>query len=148
MFQKPSNVASVGKPRVFKKRARRGAAVVEMALLLPFLSFVFLASVDFARILYYTIVIDNCCHNASIFGSQTFDNQNQQWIGNQQYWQGPNGQLISQEKVTAELDGTNLNPALAGSNINITSGSDADGHPVNIVTITYTFNFHPWGHLH
>jgi hypothetical protein len=69
-----------------------------------------------------------------------FDNQNQQWIGNQQYWQGPSSQLVSLEKVAAELDGANLSPALADANISVASGSDADGHAVNIITITYTFN--------
>jgi hypothetical protein len=69
-----------------------------------------------------------------------FDNQNQQWIGNQQYWQGPNGQLVSVAKVAAELDGANLSPVLADSNISISSGTDADGNTVNIVTVTYSFS--------
>jgi hypothetical protein len=119
------------------RTARRATA--ELAILLPFLMALFLFAADFARIFYVSITIENAIHNAALFGSQTFDNQNQQWIGNQQYWQGPNGQLISQAKVAAELDGTNLSPALADGNITITSGTDADGNPVNIVTVTYTF---------
>jgi hypothetical protein len=113
---------------------------VELALLLPFLVFVFLVATDFARIIYYTIVIDNCCHNAVIFGSQTYDNQNQQWIGNNQYWQGPTSQMISTEQAAADVDGTNLSPVLAGSNVSVSSGADAQGNPINNVTITYTFN--------
>jgi hypothetical protein len=100
----------------------------------------FLFATDFTRVLYYTITIESAIHNSALYGSQVFDNQNQQWVGNQQYWQGPNGQLVSVEKVAAELDGTNLSPALADSNISVTSGNDADGNPVNIVTVTYTFN--------
>jgi TadE-like protein len=118
---------------------RRATATVELAVLLPFLVSLFLFAADFARIFYVTITIENAIQNSSLFGSQAFDNQNQQWIGNQQYWQGPNGQLVSAQKVAAELDGTNLSPALADSNINITTGTDADGNAVNIVTITYTF---------
>jgi hypothetical protein len=110
-----------------------------LAVLLPFLVGLFLFAADFARVFYVTITIENSIHNAALFGSQAFDNQNQQWIGNQQYWQGPNGQLVSQEPVAAELDGTNLSPALANSNITVTSGTDADGNAVNIVTVTYTF---------
>jgi hypothetical protein len=119
---------------------RRAAATVELAVLLPFLVALFLFAADFARVFYVTITIENSIHNAALFGSQAFDNQNQQWIGNQQYWEGPNGQLVSVEKVAAELDGTNLSPALADSNIDITNGTDADGNAVHIVTITYTFS--------
>lgn len=118
---------------------RRATATVELAVLLPFLTALFLFAFDFARIFYVTITIENAIHNSALFGSQVFDNENQQWIGNQQYWQGPNGQLVSLPKVAAELDGANLSPALADSNINIASGTDADGNPVNIVTVTYTF---------
>jgi hypothetical protein len=119
---------------------RRAAATVELAIVLPFLVALFLFAADFARVFYVTITIENSIHNAALFGGQTFDNQNQQWIGNKQYWQGPNGQLVSLPQACAELDGSNLNPVLADSNINVTSGTDADGHAVNIVTVTYTFN--------
>jgi hypothetical protein len=122
-----------------RARARRATATLELAVLLPFLVSLFLFATDFARAFYVTITIENAIHNGALFGSQVFDNQNQQWIGNKQYWQGPNGQLVAVETVAAELDGANLNPALADSNITITSGTDADGNKVNIVTITYTF---------
>jgi hypothetical protein len=124
---------------VSPRGARRATASVELAVLLPFLVALFLFAADFARVFYVTITLENSIHNAALFGSQVFDNQNQHWIGNQQYWEGPSGQLVSAEKVTAELDGTNISPALADSNIQVTSGTDADGNPVNIVTITYTF---------
>jgi hypothetical protein len=118
---------------------RRATAAVELALLLPFLVLLFLGSTDFARIFYVSITIENSLENAALFSSQTFDNQNQQWIGNQQYWQGPNGQLISAEKVAAEFDGASLNPALADSNVSVSAGADADGNAVKIVTVTYRF---------
>jgi Flp pilus assembly protein TadG len=121
-------------------RARHGAAVVEFAILLPFLVGLFLFAIDFARILYYTITLENCIHNGALFGSQAFDNQNQQWVGGGQYWQSPSGALVSQEDVATQLDGTNLSPALQGSQIQISSNQkDADGNLVNIVTISYTF---------
>ena len=80
-----------------------------MAVLLPFLVGLMLFATDFARILYYTITIENCVHNCALFGSQVFDNQNQQWIaGGPQYWQGPGGQVVTQENAATDLDGTNL----------------------------------------
>jgi hypothetical protein len=112
---------------------------VELAVLLPFLVFIFLITIDFARIFYYSMTIENCLHNGAIFGSQTFDNQNQQWIGTNQYWQGPSGQIVSQGKAASQLDGTNLNPVVADSNVTIASGTDTDGNPVTIVTISYPF---------
>jgi hypothetical protein len=126
--------------RIRTSERRNATACAEFAILLPFLVGLFLFATDFARILYYTITIETCALNGALFGGQGFDNQNQQWIGNVQYWQGPNGQVVSQEKAIAELDGTNLNPALADSNITVTGGTDADGNAVNIVTIKYTFN--------
>jgi hypothetical protein len=114
-------------------RSRRGTAAVEFAVLSPFLFALLLFATDFARVLYYTITFESSIHNGALFGGQVFDNQNQQWVGNQQYWQGPNGQLVSLENVAAELDGTTLSPALAAANISVTGGNDADGNPVNIV---------------
>ena len=127
--------------RIPSPRDRRGIAVVEFAILLPFLMGLFLFSIDFSRILYVTITLENCIHNGALFGSQAFDNQNQQWVGTGQYWQSPGGALVTQESVAAQLDGANLNPALQGSQIQVTTGQkDADGNPVNIVTISYTFS--------
>jgi Flp pilus assembly protein TadG len=126
--------------RIRRKARRKATACVEFAVLLPVLLALFLFATDFARVLYYSITIENCALDGALFGSQAFDNQNQQWIGNQQYWQGPSGQIVSQEKAVAELDGSNLNPALADSNVTVSTGTDANGNTVNIVTVTYTFN--------
>ena len=38
---------------------RRGAAAVELVLVLPFLVFMFVVSVDYSRIFYYTQVVEN-----------------------------------------------------------------------------------------
>jgi len=128
-------------PRPDVAGRRKGAACAELAVLLPFLCFVFLATVDFARIIYYTVTIDNCAHNGGVYGSQTYDNANQQWIGSiAQYWEGPNGKIVSTEQAATSVDGTNLSPAMNKSNVVITSGTDSAGNTTNIVTITYTFN--------
>ena len=125
--------------RTTTSAGRRAVAAVELAVLLPFLAFIFLITIDFARVFYYAMTIENCLHNGAIFGSQTFDNQNQQWIGNNQYWQGPNGQIVSQGNAVSQLDGKNLNPVVTDSNVNVTSGRDGDGNLVTIVTISYPF---------
>ena len=123
---------------VVKNRCRPGAAAVEFALLLPFLAFLFVIAVDYGRIIYYTVTIDNCVHNGAIFASQTFDNQNQQWIGNNQYWQCPSGQISAVVDATL-ADGGSLNPALKSSNVTVSTGTDADGNSTTTVTVNYTF---------
>jgi Flp pilus assembly protein TadG len=114
-----------------------GAAAVELAALLPLLAFLFLITLDFGRVFYYTITIDNCVHNGALYASQTFDNQNQQWIsGTTQYWQGPSSQQVSDVVSAALADGANLDPPLTTSDVQVTSGSAANS---TVVTITYTF---------
>ncbi len=121
-----------------KRQPRSGVAAVEFAMVLPFLAFLFVIAVDYGRIIYYTVTIDNCVHNGAIFASQTFDNQNQQWIGNNQYWQTPSGQISAVVNATL-TDGGNLSPALTSNNVTVTSGTDANGNNIATVTVSYTF---------
>jgi Flp pilus assembly protein TadG len=51
------------------QRTRRGAAAVETALLLPFPCFIFVATVDFGRVFYYSVTINNCARNGALYGS-------------------------------------------------------------------------------
>jgi Flp pilus assembly protein TadG len=130
-----------------RARSRRGAMAVELAILAPLLFFLFVITVDFGRALYTSISLDNCCHNAAIYGSQTFDNQNQQWIsGTPQYWQGPSTGALSTEQAALLVDGSNLNPPVNSSMITINNGlTDADGNPVAKVTIQYPFQMYASG---
>src|SRR5687768_11560880 len=48
---------------------RRGATVVEMALLLPFLVCLFVMSVDYARIFYFGVILENCARNGAYYAS-------------------------------------------------------------------------------
>jgi TadE-like protein len=111
---------------------------VEFAVLLPFLTCMLLGLTDLGRVLYYSMTIDNCLHNSMLFVSHSFDNQNQQWIGTTQYWQGPSGNLSS-HTAAAQLDAANLSPGLPDANITKANGDDADGNAVVIVTVSYTF---------
>jgi hypothetical protein len=84
------------------------------------------------------MTIDNALENAMLFSSQSFDNQNQQWIGTTQYWQGPGSQL-STATDAAQLDAANLTPALPSANVTTATGNDADGNVIATVTVSYTF---------
>jgi len=55
---------------VRKHTVRKGAQAVEFALLLPFLAFMFVIAVDWARIFYYSIALTNCARNGALYLSQ------------------------------------------------------------------------------
>jgi Flp pilus assembly protein TadG len=55
--------------RSCQRQKRRAAAVVELAALLPFLAFIFVIAVDFARIFYFTQIIENCARNGALYAS-------------------------------------------------------------------------------
>jgi Flp pilus assembly protein TadG len=48
---------------------RPGAAAVELAVLLPFLCFIFVIAVDYARIYYYSLTMENAARNGAYFAS-------------------------------------------------------------------------------
>lgn len=46
---------------------RRGAALVEFAVLLPLLVFLFLIAVDFCRLFHHHLTLVNCCRNGALW---------------------------------------------------------------------------------
>jgi Flp pilus assembly protein TadG len=54
-----------------RREARRGTASVELALLLPLLVFMAMATVDFARVAYVQVVLQNCARNGALYEFNT-----------------------------------------------------------------------------
>jgi Flp pilus assembly protein TadG len=52
-----------------RRARRRGAVAVEFAVLLPFLCFMFVTAVDFARVFYLAITVQNCARNGAYYAS-------------------------------------------------------------------------------
>src|SRR5688500_15354232 len=50
---------------------RRGAALVEMAIVLPFLTFAFLVALDYCRAFYTVQTVQNCAYAAALYASGT-----------------------------------------------------------------------------
>ena len=50
-------------------RRRRAAAAVELAALLPFLVYVFVIGVDWARLFYYTVTVEQCAREGALWAS-------------------------------------------------------------------------------
>ncbi len=55
-----------------RRRTRRGASIVEMAILLPVLALLFVITLDFCRVFYYTIMTENCARNGAHWASDLF----------------------------------------------------------------------------
>lgn len=104
-------------------RRHKGVAAVELAVLLPLLAFLFLIAVDYARIFYYALTIDNCARNGALCASNAIN------------YPIPYSSIAQ----AAVADGANLNPPLATSAVTVANSTDADGNPSVTVTIKYTF---------
>ncbi len=54
---------------VRQRKRGRAAAVVELALLLPFLMLLLVLAVDYARMFYFGVTVENCARNGAYFAS-------------------------------------------------------------------------------
>ncbi len=103
------------------RRARRGAATVEFAVLLPLLAFLFVITVDYARIFYTSLTITNCASIGAIYASADPTSAND----------------TSGIKAQAQKDAGNLDL----TQLNVTSSTDSVTSPTTVtVTVTYPFS--------
>ena len=107
---------------IARAKSRRAAAAVELALLLPVLTFLLIISVDFARLYYHYVTITNCACNGAL------------WLAD------PVAQSTSKYvtvDAASRADATNLD----SSKLTVSSktGVGADGNPYAEVTVSYQF---------
>jgi Flp pilus assembly protein TadG len=100
---------------------RRGAAVVELAILLPLLIFLFVVAVDFARVFYLSVTLQNCARAGALYASDPYVADESAFASTQ---------------AAALSDATNIVPA---PTITQASGTDAAGRSYVEVTATSTF---------
>ena len=120
---------------VRKCTVRKGAQVAELAILLPFLTFMFVIGIDWARIFYYSITVANCARNGAMYLAQQ---QSATTITAPFTDSGlVNLYRNSANPVTdaATADAPNLAPT---PTVTTNTGSDAYGNYVE-VTVSYTF---------
>ena len=118
-----------------KQRARRAAAAVEFAVLAPFLAFLFVIAVDWARVFYYSIAVRNCARNGALYLSQK---QSAKTTSSPYTDSGyVNLYVNSANPVTAAAlaDAPDLTPT---PTVTSTTGSDRYG-PYVEVTVSYAF---------
>jgi Flp pilus assembly protein TadG len=99
---------------------RRGVAAVELAFLLPFLAFLFVIGLDWARVFYYSETVANCARNGAQYAADPYN-----------VYASPYTSVTQ----AALADASNLSPT---PRVDSDSGSDAFGSYVE-VTVTYPF---------
>ena len=106
-----------------RRNSRRGAAAAELAILLPFLGLIFVITLDFGRIFYYTLTIENAARNGALWACDPY---------------APT-MSYSTLQAAVQADASNLSPAIISTNINSSNGTDPNGNAVVSVTVSYDF---------
>jgi Flp pilus assembly protein TadG len=104
-----------------RARRPRAAATVELAILAPFLAFLFVAVVDYARIFYHSLTVANCARNGALYGSDAVAAAQSPYTSLQQ---------------AALADAGNLTPT---PTVTSTNGTDSAGNAYVEVTVTHDF---------
>jgi Flp pilus assembly protein TadG len=107
--------------RIARSRSRPGVAVVELAILLPLMAFLFVIAVDFGRIFYYSLTVTNCARNGAVYG---FDPTAAALVS-----------PYTSIQDAALSDAGNLSPT---PTVTSQTGTDSSGNYIE-VTVSYTF---------
>jgi|SRR6516165_8148533 Flp pilus assembly protein TadG len=100
--------------------ARRGVAAVELAIVLPFLCFLLIVAIDYARIFYFSLTVANCARNGALYGSKD----------------PAHAVDTSGISSAASMDAGNLDSKL----LTVSSKPDSASNPTYVdVTVTYPF---------
>jgi Flp pilus assembly protein TadG len=100
---------------------RPGAATVELAVLLPFLVFLFVLAVDWARVFYYSVIITNSARQGALYAGDPLAQS-----------QSP----YTSVSDAALADASDLQPS---PTVTTNSGVDAAGNSYVDVTVNWQF---------
>ncbi len=136
MFVAKKRNIAMGLPASRPSR-RPGAAATELAVLLPFVAFLFVVAVDFCRIYNQTLTLRACAEAGALYaGGYSWPNQDDAAAasaGGQTVQPDSTAARIAAARSAAAAEGTSLNPPLDTSNVQVTI---ANGQAT--VTVTYT----------
>jgi Flp pilus assembly protein TadG len=104
------------------RSARRGAAAVELAILLPFLALAASAALDFGRVFHATQVLDTAASTGAQYASGTA------WV--------PLSTTTPSDaaRAAAVAEGASLNPPLAANDVDVTVAG-------NVATVAVSHDF-------
>jgi hypothetical protein len=117
-------------PRCQARRRRDGTAAAELAVLLPFLAFLVLVTVEFAQVFFHAQTIEHCARNGATFGCQVF---------NSNEWQGASTTKYDSIVKAALADGSSLDPPLNDTDVAVSYGQDDGGHDYVEVQVQYVY---------
>lgn len=130
--------------RLRTRDRRPGAAAAELACLLPVLAFIAVVTADWARIMRYTITLENATRAGALYACDSIAQKRSPSdpavlsSGKPITSSGTNADLVTGTQYAARAEAPNL-----GSNITVTSvdtsQKDAAGNSVVIVTATLPF---------
>ena len=103
------------------RRSLRGVAVVELAVLLPLLVFLFLVAIDFARVFYFSLTLTNCARAGALYACDPSTAH-----------ESP----FASTAAAALAEATNLTPQ---PTVTSASGADTLGRRYVSVTVNYSF---------
>lgn len=115
----PGCEATSARPRSAGRR--RAAAAVELALLIPLLAFLFVVALDFGRVFYFSLTLENCARAGALYGRDPHVADESPFATVQE---------------AALADGTNLSPSPTIKSI---QGTDAAGRSYVEVTAEYQY---------
>ncbi len=97
----------------------RGATAVELALVLPFLMFLFVIAIDYARVFYYGVILENCARNGAYYASNY-----------------PNASYLYNDIYGYK----NLDDAIFKDAANLVNPAKPDDNPKYVLTYSYTLD--------
>jgi Flp pilus assembly protein TadG len=129
MLIKPAVVGGcTDQRRRVRRQKRPGDAATEFAVLAPFLAFLFVVSVDFARVFYYQLTLETCVANGALLAANLRTYGEATWVI-------PDNTIAG---ATA-ADGSTLSPPLASNQVSVSYGTGTDGNPNVTVSVSYPF---------
>lgn len=109
------------RPTFRQKRSRRGVAVVELAVLLPILTLLFVVAIDYARVFYFAVTVGGAARNGALYARDKVLAAESPFTS-------------TTEAALADAKGLSPTPTVASK-----TGTDEKGQPYVEVTVTYTF---------
>ncbi len=104
---------------------RRGVAATELAILLPFLAFLFFVAVDYCRAYHAAQVIDNCARSGAMYGSG---------VSGRNPDAPATATTADAAKQAAVAEGAGLVPPLRPEDVSVATGA-------GVVTVTVTYQY-------
>lgn len=131
-----------------KRQLRRGAATTELAVLLPFLAFLFVIGSDWARIFYTSMTIQNAARNAAYYASEYPGVTDKMVYGYASVYDsaaddietplGLTGMNMYYGPTSSNSYGTQISAPPAAPT-GVPDSQDSYGTNVKIITVTYPF---------